>query len=63
MRNGVRFRGGGRAPVPSLPVDDPLTSDKKGIYFSYTRMAIPYMFLILVVAKPICSRLCVSWES
>jgi len=25
-----------RAPVPSSPVDDPSTSDQKGIYFSYT---------------------------
>ena len=24
MRNGVRFHGGGRAQIPSLPVDDPL---------------------------------------
>ena len=37
MRNGVRFRGGGRAQVPSLPVDGPLTSDEKGICVFYTR--------------------------
>ena len=29
-----------RAQVPSLPLDDPLTSDEKGVYFSYTRSAI-----------------------
>jgi hypothetical protein len=34
VRNGVRFRGGGRAQVPSLPVDDPLTSDNKGRLFA-----------------------------
>jgi len=37
MRNGVRFRGGGRAQVPSLPVDDTLTSDKKGVCLPYTQ--------------------------
>ena len=36
MRNGIKFRGGDRAQVPSLPVDDPLTSDEKGVYFPYT---------------------------
>ena len=32
-------RGGGRAQFPSLPVDDPLTSDKKGVCLPYTRVA------------------------
>ena len=36
MRNGAGFRGGGRAQLPSLPVDDPLTSDQKGVYSAYT---------------------------
>jgi len=30
--NGARFRRGGRTQLPSLPVDDPLTSDQKGVY-------------------------------
>jgi hypothetical protein len=37
VRNRAGFRGGGRAQVPSLPVDDPLTSDEEGVYFAYTR--------------------------
>ena len=31
----------GRAQLPSLPVDDPLTSDQKGVYSAYTRMTGP----------------------
>jgi len=34
VRNGARFRDGGGAQVPLLPVDDPLTSDEKRVYFS-----------------------------
>jgi len=37
VRNGAGFRGGGRAQLPSLPVDDPLTSDQKGVYSAYTQ--------------------------
>lgn len=33
---GGGFRGGGRAQGPSLPVDDPLTSDEKGVNSAYT---------------------------
>lgn len=35
--NGAGFSGGGRAQGPSLPMDDPLTSDEKGVCFSYTQ--------------------------
>ena len=38
LRNALRFRGGGRAQVPSLPVDDPLTSDQKRVYSAYTQV-------------------------
>lgn len=30
------FRGGARAQVPSLPSDDPLTSNEKGVCTAYT---------------------------
>jgi hypothetical protein len=31
------FRGGGRAQIPSLPMDDPLTSDKRGVCLPYAQ--------------------------
>jgi len=34
---------GGRAQVPSLPVDDPLKRDEKGVYSTYTLLAPPMM--------------------
>jgi hypothetical protein len=36
------FQVGGRAQVASLPVDDPLASDEKGVYFSFTRIRIEF---------------------
>ena len=40
MWTGIKFRGGDTAQVPSLPVDDPLTSDEKNVYFAYTPQAL-----------------------
>ncbi len=46
----ARFRGGGRAQVSSLSVDDPLTSDEKGVYFSYTQTPINSLLCSSVTA-------------
>jgi hypothetical protein len=53
MRNGVRFRGGGRAQVPSLPVDGPFkrhTHGKPFIAFQFPVLqASPDRFLDLAL--------------
>jgi hypothetical protein len=36
LTEGAIFRGAGTTKVPLSPLDGPLTSNEKGIYFSYT---------------------------
>ena len=50
---GQNFGGGGRAQVPSLPVDDPLTSDQNGVYSAYTPSPLTLSF---AMCKPPCQR-------